>query len=104
MWLNATRQTQRFSPHSARRPSPDAYDASVMPPSPPRLAQQFDAGWRGAGVEGVVARADELRERRRQVAICGLGGEEAHAALGRQGGPRGCVEGLEEHGGHHVAT
>src|SRR3546814_4915333 len=68
-----------------------------MPPSPPRLAQPFDAGWRGAGVEGVVARADELLERRRQVAIFGIGGEEAHAAFVQQGGAQGAVEDLDEH-------
>src|SRR3546814_11962013 len=57
MWLNATRQTQRFNPHSARRPSPDAYDASVMPPSPPRPTPQFDAGARGAGGGGALGTA-----------------------------------------------
>src|SRR3546814_9125971 len=57
LWLNATRQTQRFNPHSARRPSPDAYDASVMPPSPPRPTPQFDAGARGAGGGGALGTA-----------------------------------------------
>src|SRR3546814_14989280 len=45
----------------------------------------------------VVARADELLERRRQVAIFGIGGEEAHAAFVQQGGAQGAVEDLDEH-------